>query len=115
MPRLPADFRIRLKRRGGKTHRIELVRNPFNQRFWVRRNGKHSTNPRSDGRRNHRSDPPLAGMFNLATKRATVLSCPAPLRPAACPPTQATRPATGSHGLAGTRGWGSWGLGRAGR
>ena len=42
MPRLPADFRISLKRRGGKTHRIELVRNPFNQRFWVRRNGKQS-------------------------------------------------------------------------
>ena len=40
MPRLPADFRISLKRRGGKTHRIELVRNPFSQRFWVRRNGK---------------------------------------------------------------------------
>jgi hypothetical protein len=31
-----------LKRRGGKTHRIELVRNPFNQRFWVRTNGKQS-------------------------------------------------------------------------
>ena len=43
MPRLPADFRISLKRRGGKTHRIELVRNPFNQRFWVRRNGKQSS------------------------------------------------------------------------
>ena len=42
MPRLPADFRISLKRRGGKTHRIELVRNPFNQRFWVRKNGKQS-------------------------------------------------------------------------
>jgi hypothetical protein len=42
MPRLPADFRISLKRRGGKTHRLELVRNPFNQRFWVRRNGKQS-------------------------------------------------------------------------
>ena len=38
MPRLPADFRISLKRRGGKTYRIELVRNPFNQRFWVRKN-----------------------------------------------------------------------------
>ncbi len=42
MPRLPADFRISLKRRGSKTHRIELVRNRFNQRFWVRRNGKQS-------------------------------------------------------------------------
>jgi hypothetical protein len=40
-PRLPAEFRISLKRRGGKTHRIELVRNPFNQRFWVR--SKQST------------------------------------------------------------------------
>lgn len=42
MPRLPADFRISLKRRGGRTYRIELVRNPFNQRFWVRKNGKQS-------------------------------------------------------------------------
>jgi hypothetical protein len=42
VPRLPADFRISLKRRGGKTHRIELVRNPFNQRLWARRNGKQS-------------------------------------------------------------------------
>ena len=42
MPRLPADFRISLKRSGGRTHRIELVRNSFNQRFWVRTNGKQS-------------------------------------------------------------------------
>jgi len=42
MPRLPADIRISLKRRGGKTCRIELVRNPFKQRFWVRRDGKQS-------------------------------------------------------------------------
>ena len=42
MPRLPADIRISLKRRGGRTHRIELVRNSFKQRFWVRRDGKQS-------------------------------------------------------------------------
>ena len=42
MPRLPADIRISLKRRGGKTCRIELVRNPFKQRFWVRRDGRQS-------------------------------------------------------------------------
>ncbi len=42
MPRLPADFRISLKRHGRKTHRIELVRNSFNQRFWVRTNGRRS-------------------------------------------------------------------------
>jgi hypothetical protein len=43
MPRSPADIRISLKRRGGKTHRIELIRNPFSRRFWIRRNGKRST------------------------------------------------------------------------
>ena len=42
MPRLPADFRISLKRRGGKTTRVELVRQTFGQRFWVRRDGKRS-------------------------------------------------------------------------
>jgi len=42
MARLPADIRISLKRRGGKTHRVELVRNPFNQRFWVRVGGRGS-------------------------------------------------------------------------
>jgi hypothetical protein len=42
MPRLPADFRISLKKRGGPTHRIELVRQAGGQRFWVRRNGKRS-------------------------------------------------------------------------
>ena len=40
MPRLPGDFRISVKRRRRKTHRTELVRNQFNQQFWVRRNGK---------------------------------------------------------------------------
>ena len=47
MPRLPADIRISLKRRGGKTDRIELVRNPFKQRFWVRRNGRRSARLRT--------------------------------------------------------------------
>jgi hypothetical protein len=42
MPRLPADIRISLKRRGGKTHRIELIRQPLRDRFWVRRDGKRS-------------------------------------------------------------------------
>ena len=43
MPRIPADLRISLKRRGGKTHRIELIRNPFSPRFWVRVDGKNAT------------------------------------------------------------------------
>ncbi len=43
MPRLPADIRISLKKRGGPTHRIELVRQPAGQRYWVRRDGKYST------------------------------------------------------------------------
>lgn len=42
MPRLPADFRISLKRRGGKTHRIELGRQGMDNTFWVRRNGRRS-------------------------------------------------------------------------
>jgi hypothetical protein len=43
MARLPADIRIRLKKRGGATHRIELVRQPAGKRFWIRRDGKDST------------------------------------------------------------------------
>ena len=43
MPRLPADIRISLKKRGGRTHRIELVRQPFGKRYWIRRNGEPST------------------------------------------------------------------------
>jgi len=42
MPRLQADFRISLKRRGGKTTRVELVRQVVGQKFWVRRDGKRS-------------------------------------------------------------------------
>ena len=42
MPRMPADFRISSKRRGGKTTRVELVRQTFGQRFWIRRDGKRS-------------------------------------------------------------------------
>ena len=41
--RLPADIRISLKKRGGPTHRIELVRQPIRRRFSVRRDGKYST------------------------------------------------------------------------
>jgi hypothetical protein len=43
VPRLPADIRISLKKRGGPTHRIELVRQPVGRRYWVRRDGKYST------------------------------------------------------------------------
>jgi hypothetical protein len=32
MPRLTADIRISLKKRGGATHRIELVRQPVGKR-----------------------------------------------------------------------------------
>jgi len=39
---LPADIRISLKKRGGPTHRIELVRQPAGRRYWVRRDGKYS-------------------------------------------------------------------------
>ena len=42
MPRKPADLRISLKRRGGKTYRIELIRQSLSRRFTVRRNGKIS-------------------------------------------------------------------------
>jgi len=42
MPRLPADIRISLKKRGGRTHRIELIRQPFGKRYWFRRDGKYS-------------------------------------------------------------------------
>jgi len=42
MPRRPADLRISIKKRGGRTHRIELIRQPFGQKFWVRRDGKLS-------------------------------------------------------------------------
>ncbi len=43
VPRLPADIRISLKKRGGRTHRIELVRQPVGRRYWVGRDGKYST------------------------------------------------------------------------
>jgi hypothetical protein len=42
MPRLPADIRISLKKRGGPTVRVELVRQPSGKKFWVRRNGTRS-------------------------------------------------------------------------
>jgi len=42
MPRLPADIRISLKKCGGRTHRIELIRQPFGKRYWIRRDGTHS-------------------------------------------------------------------------
>ena len=43
MPRLPADIRISLKKRGGKTYRIELIRQPIGRRFWIRKDGKYSS------------------------------------------------------------------------
>ena len=43
MPRLPADIRISLKKRRGRTHRIELIRQPLGKRYWIRRDGKDST------------------------------------------------------------------------
>jgi hypothetical protein len=42
MSRLPAHIRISLKKRGGPTHRIELIRQPVGRRYWIRRNGKES-------------------------------------------------------------------------
>jgi hypothetical protein len=42
VPRKPADLRISIKRRGGKTYRIELIRQDVGGRFWVRRDGKLS-------------------------------------------------------------------------
>ena len=43
MARLPGDVRISLKRRGGKTYRIELIRQLLRpSQFWVRRDGKQS-------------------------------------------------------------------------
>ena len=42
MPRLPADIRISLKERRGRTHRIELVRQPVGKRYWIRCDGKES-------------------------------------------------------------------------
>ena len=42
MPRLPADVRISLKKRGQRTFKIELIRQRLGQRFWVRRDGKRS-------------------------------------------------------------------------
>ena len=43
MPRLRADIRISLKKRGERTYRIELIRQPVGRKFWVRRDGKQST------------------------------------------------------------------------
>ncbi len=48
MPRIPADIRISLKKQGGQTHRIELIRQPVGRRYWVRRDGKYSSNVPSD-------------------------------------------------------------------
>ncbi len=42
MPRLRAEIRISLKKRGGPTHRIGLIRQPVGKRYWVRRDGKDS-------------------------------------------------------------------------
>ena len=42
MPQGAADIRISIKRRGGQTHRIELIRQPFLRRFWIRRDRRKS-------------------------------------------------------------------------
>ena len=42
MPRLPVEIRISLKKRGGPTHRIELIRQPVGKRYWIRRDGNDS-------------------------------------------------------------------------
>ena len=42
MPQAAADIRISLKRRGGKTHRIELIRQPGSRRYWIRRDRRKS-------------------------------------------------------------------------
>ena len=42
-PRLRGDIHISLKQRGGRTHHIELVRQPVGRWYWVRRDGKYST------------------------------------------------------------------------
>ena len=43
VPRLPADIRISLKKRGRKTYRIELIRQPTGRRFWIRKDGRYSS------------------------------------------------------------------------
>lgn len=55
MPRKPADFRISLKKRGGPTRRIELVRQASARgRFVVRKDGRISQElPEANAR--HRS------------------------------------------------------------
>ena len=40
MSRQAADIRISLKHSGGKTYRIELIRQPFRRRFWIRCDGR---------------------------------------------------------------------------
>ena len=42
MPRKPADFRVSLKKPGGTTYRIELIRQPSESRFVVREDGRIS-------------------------------------------------------------------------
>ena len=42
MPRLPADICISLTKRGGPTHRIEVVRQPAGRRYGGRREGRYS-------------------------------------------------------------------------
>jgi hypothetical protein len=41
--RRQADIRISLKKRGGATYRIGLIRQPAGKRYWVRHDGKYST------------------------------------------------------------------------
>ncbi len=43
MPRLKADIRISVKINGKPTRKIELIRQPFGTRFWIRLDGRTST------------------------------------------------------------------------
>ena len=40
--RLVSDVRISVKVRGGKCHRLELIKHPLAKRYWLRFNGANS-------------------------------------------------------------------------
>lgn len=40
--RLVADVRISVKVRGGKCHRLELIKQPMAKRYWLRFDGRNS-------------------------------------------------------------------------
>ena len=62
MPRLPADFRISLKRRGGKTLSDRTGPQPIQSALLGPQERQAiAQTPRSHGHRDRRPDPPLAG------------------------------------------------------